>query len=238
MNGAQAVSLRILMTLRGDKRTLGLILVVPVVLIYLLSEVFERPTEVAPVLLAVFVFMLTYILTAIGFLRERQAGTFERVLVSPISRLELVLGYVLGYGLLATALSLVLLGASVHFFELEFEHGVVLFFLVEWLGALSALAIGILLSLFAQNEFQVMQFIPIVISPQIILGGTFMPVEDLPFALEVLARIMPLTYLIQGMNYVVLDEGSASDFWIAVVALLFFADLSAIAANETLRRVR
>ncbi|WP_416840035.1 ABC transporter permease [Haloferax sp. DFSO52] len=238
MSGALAVASRILLTLRGDRRTLGLVLVVPVVIIYLLNEVFERPTEVAPVLLAVFVFMLTYILTAIGFLRERQAGTFERVLVSPISRLELVLGYVLGYGLLATALSLVLLGSSIYFFDLEFEHGIALFFLVEWLGALTALAIGILLSLFAQNEFQVMQFIPLVITPQVILGGTFVPVEELPFFLELLARAMPLTYLIQGMNFVVLDEGTTRDLWVAIVALLFFTELSAIAANEVIRRVR
>jgi ABC-2 type transport system permease protein len=96
----------------------------------------------------------------------------------------------------------------------------------------------VLLSLFAQNEFQVMQFIPLVISPQIILGGTFMPVEDLPIYLEIPARAMPVTYLIQAMNYVVLDEGDPEDLWLAVVALVLFTELSIIVANEIVRRVR
>lgn len=238
MSGARTVSRRILISLRSDRRTLGLVLVVPVFIMYLLSEVFERPDEVAPVLLAVFVFVLTYILTAIGFLRERQAGTLERVLMSPVSRVEIVLGYVLGYGYLATVQSFVLLGAAIYFFELEFEHGLGLFVLVALLGALSALGIGVLLSLFAQNEFQVMQFIPMVISPQIILGGTFMPVEDLPIYLEIPARAMPITYLIQAMNYVVLDEGDPEDLWLAVVVLVLFTELSIIVANEIVRRVR
>jgi len=238
MRGTLAVTRRILLSLRGDRRTLALVLVVPAFIVYLLSEVFTNPTDVAPQLLAVFVFVLTYVLTAIGFLRERQAGTLERVLVSPITRHELVLGYVLGYGVLATVQSLVLLGAAIHFFELEFEHGVALFVLVELLGAMSALGIGILLSLFAQNEFQVMQFIPLVISPQIILGGTFLPVEDLPRYLEIPARLMPITYLIQGMNYVVLDEGSVKDLWIALAVLALFTELSIIVADEVVRRVR
>ncbi len=227
---------RILRTLRGDRRTLGMVIVVPAFVLYLLSEVFPRPGPVAPIVLAVVVFFLTYLLTAIGFLRERTAGTLERVLVAPVSRSGLVLGYVLGYGVLATVQSLVLLGAAIVFLDVGFSHGIELFLLVELLGALTALGIGIVLSLFAENEFQAIQFIPVVITPQVILGGTFLPVEQLPTYLEWPARTMPVTYLIEAMRYVVHGEGTVAEFRIAMLALAAFALASVIVAGAMVRR--
>jgi len=236
VNGAFPVAGRILRSLRGDRRTLAMVFVVPAFVLYLLSEVFPRPEPVAPVVLAIVVFFLTYLLTAIGFLRERTAGTLERVLVAPVSRTGLVLGYVLGYGVLATVQSLVLLGAAVAFLGVEFPHGVGLFFLVELLGALTALGVGIVLSLFAENEFQAIQFIPVVITPQAILGGTFLPVEQLPTYLEWPARAMPVTYLIDAMRYVVLDRGTVQEFRGAIVALVALSVVAIVVAGAMVRR--
>lgn len=236
MRGALPVTWRILLTLRDDRRTLGLVLVMPAFITYLFSEVFPVPQPVAPVLLGVFVFILTYILTAIGFLRERTAGTLERVLVSPISRSALVVGYVIGFGVLATLQSLVLLAAGVVFLDVEFANGVGLFFLVEVLGAMTALGLGVVLSLFARNEYQVMQFMPTVIGPQVILGGTFLPVEELPVYLEWPARLMPVTYLIQGMEYVILDAGEPKELLVALGALAAFTVVSVAVSGVVVRR--
>jgi ABC-2 type transport system permease protein len=233
---ALPVAGRILRALRGDRRTLGMVVVLPAVIVYLMSEVFPDPGPVAAPLLAVFVFFLTYQLTAVGFLRERTAGTLDRVLVAPVSRTGLVLGYVLGYGVLATVQSLVLLASAVHFLGVSFEHGVVLFVGVELLGALTALGTGVTLSLFADSEFQAMQFIPAVISPQIILGGTVLPVAELPVYLEVPARLMPVTYLVQAMEYVVTGTATAGEFRLAVAALAAFAAIAVGAAGVVVRR--
>jgi len=233
---AVPVAGRILRTLRGDRRTLAMVVILPVVVVYLLSEVFPNADPVAPPLLAVFVFFLTYQLTAVGFLRERTAGTLDRVLVAPVSRTGLVLGYVLGYGALATVQSLVLLAAAVAFLGVTFANGVGLFVLVELLGALTALGIGVTLSLFADSEFQVMQFIPAVITPQIILGGTVLPVDQLPVYLEVPARLMPVTYLVRAMEFVVLGDGTADEFRVALGALAGFAVLAIGAAAVVVRR--
>lgn len=241
MRGALPVARRLLLTLRGDRRTLGMVVFVPAFIIYLFSEVFPSPgpaQRFAPVMLGVFVFVLTYLLTAIGFLRERKTGTLERVKVSPIRRSELVVGYVLGFGVLAGVQSAILLVASIHFLEAEFAHGLGLFFVVEILGALTGLGFGIVLSLFAENEFQVQQFIPVVITPQLILGGTFLPVEDLAWYLEYPARVMPITYLIQAMDYVVLDKGHSSDLWISIVVLSCLTVLSIIAAALAMKRTK
>jgi len=238
MRGTKPVARRLLYGLRGDRRTLALVVVVPAFITFLLGEVFEHPEPLAPPLLGVFVFFLTYLLTAVGFLRERTAGTLDRLLVSPISRSGLVVGYVAGFGYLAVVQSLVLVGSGVVFLDVEFEHGVALFLLIEVLGAFTALGIGIVLSLFAQNEFQVLQFVPAVITPQVILGGTFTPVEDLPTYLEYAARVMPVTYLIDGMDYVVFDDGSAADFWFAVGVLALFTVASIVLSTLVVRRSR
>ncbi|MEF8776031.1 MAG: ABC transporter permease [Haloarculaceae archaeon] len=236
MTGARVVAGRILRTLRGDRRTLGLVVVIPAFIVYLVSEVFPRAEPVAPPLLAVFVFFLTYMLTAVGFLRERTAGTLDRVLVSPISRPGLVLGYVLGYGVLATVQAAVLLGAAVGFLDVSFANGVILFVVVELLGALTALGIGIVLSLFAENEFQAIQFIPLVITPQVILGGTVREVAALPPYLEYPALAFPVTHLVDAMEYVVLDRGTSGDFVVAVGALAGLATVSLLLAVLAVRR--
>jgi len=236
VRGTYPVARRLLLGLRGDRRTLALVVVVPAFIIWLLSEVFTRTEPVAPILLGVFVFFLTYMLTAVGFLRERTAGTLDRVLVAPVSRTGIVVGYVLSFGVLAAVQAVVLLGAAVVFLDVGFEHGVALFFLVELLSALSALGIGILLSLFADTEFQAIQFIPVVVSPQVILGGTFLPVEALPWYLEYPARVMPVTYVIEAMQYVVNGTGTAGDFRVAVAALVLFGVGAVAVAGVVVRR--
>lgn len=236
MRGTLPVARRILTGFRGDRRTLGLVLGAPVFIIFLFSEVLTRPQGAAHILVGLFVFVLTYLLTAIGFLRERTAGTLERVLAAPISRNGLVLGYMLGFGVLATIQTGVLLAAAVYFLDVEFEHSVGLVLLVALLGAFTALGIGIVLSLFAENEFQVQQFMPVVIAPQIILGGTFIRVEELAWYLEYPARVMPVTYIIQGMEYVVLGTGDRAEFWTAVAALGGFTVLSIAVASAVVRK--
>lgn len=236
MKGAYPVARRLLLGLRGDRRTLALVVLLPAFVLWLFGEVFPRPASVAPILLGVVVFLLTYLLTAVGFLRERTAGTLDRVLVAPVSRSGIVAGYVLGFGVLAVVQSVVLLGAAVAFLEVSFEHGVAPFLLVELLGALSALGLGILLSLFADTEFQAIQFVPAVITPQVVLGGTFLPVADLPWYLEYPARAMPVTYLIDAMEYVVAGTGTAVEFGVALAALSVFG-LSAVGvAGVVVRR--
>jgi ABC-2 type transport system permease protein len=231
------------MGLRGDRRTLALVLVAPVFIIFLFSVVLDEVPPrrfnvefVKPVLLGFFAYFLTYLLAAIGFLRERQSGTLERVFASPVARSGLVLGYMLGFGVLVAVQSAVLLGAGIVFLDVAFEHGIWLFFLVEVLGALSALGLGILVSMAAHNEFQVMQFVPLVIAPQVILGGVFVQVSELPVWAEAVARVMPLTYLLEAMYWIVLDQGGAGDVWRAVAVLAAWTVGTIILGSVAVRR--
>ena len=147
----------------------------------------------APVLLGFIVFFFTFILSGIAFLRERTSGTLERAFAAPIGRADLVVGYMLGFGLLA-----ILQTSLVQFFMVVVYHapnaaGFVPALAVSVSLALVALAMGLFLSAFANSEFQMLQFIPIVIIPQILFAGIF-NLRSGPGWIRGLSFLFPLTY--------------------------------------------
>jgi ABC-2 type transport system permease protein len=173
----------------------------------------------APVVVGFFAYFFVFILTGISFLRERIGGTLERLLATPVSRAEIVVGYSLGFGFFATiqvaiVLAFVLgrlqipelgpipafaIGLGVH----TSGNPLIAYLLVLALG-LGAVSLGILLSTFARTELQVLQFIPIVIVPQALLTGFFWPIDQLPSLLQPVARVLPVTYAIDGLRQVMI----------------------------------
>jgi ABC-2 type transport system permease protein len=165
---------------------------------------FDSLDYVAPVLIAFFVFFFVFLLTCVFFLRERSLGTMERLLATPINRLEIVLGYMIGLGFFALAQSAVVLLFTVFALDIDYAGSLLVVFLVEVILTMVAANMGILASTFASNEFQVVQFIPLVITPQALLGDVVWPVEEMPNWLQPLARVMPLTYANQALREVMI----------------------------------
>ena len=165
---------------------------------------FDSLDYVAPVLIAFFVFFFVFLLTCVFFLRERSLGTMERLLATPINRLEIVLGYMLGLGVFALTQSAVVLLFTVYALGIDYAGSLLLVFLIEVILTMVAANMGILASTFASNEFQVVQFIPLVITPQALLGGVVWAVEELPSWLQPLAWLMPLTYANQALRDVMI----------------------------------
>jgi ABC-2 type transport system permease protein len=173
----------------------------------------------APVVVGFFVYFFVFILTGISFLRERIGGTLERLLATPVSRSEIVLGYSLGFGFFATLQIALVLAFVLGQLEIPalgpvpaFAIGLgvrtvgnplIAYLLVLVLG-LGAVSLGIFLSTFARTEFQILQFIPIVIVPQGLLGGFFWPIDQLPSLLQPVARLLPVTYAIDGLRQVMI----------------------------------
>jgi ABC-2 type transport system permease protein len=192
--------------------------------------------DLAPYLISFFSFFLIFILTGVAFLRERSQGTMERVLVSPLRRSELVVGYILGYTLFALLQVLlivlfVLLVLRVH------EHGNLgLLFLVTALSTLGGLSLGICVSAFARNEYEIGQFIPLLIVPQLLLGGLFFPVRTLPGGLQQLAEIMPLTHANAALSALMIKGATISDLSGDLLFLGVFALLMLLVAAFTLRQ--
>jgi ABC-2 type transport system permease protein len=207
----------------------------------------------APALVGFVVFFLVFILTGISFLRERIGGTLERLLATPVRRLEIVSGYSLGFSIFATlqvAVVLLFVLGTVNLNlpdplpDINLGLGVpiagspILAFVITLLLALAAVNLGIFLSTFARTEFQILQFIPLVVVPQALLAGIIWPVEQLPGILQPIARIMPMTYGIDGLREVLIKGSGLGDSAVQldIIVLAGIAIVLAVAATLTIRR--
>jgi ABC-2 type transport system permease protein len=140
----------------------------------------------------------------VSFLRERSQGTLERLMASPLRRGEIVVGYMLGFTILALVQAVEVLLFSLYVLKVHNQGNVLLIFGFEVLMALSAVNLGIFLSMFARTEFQAVQFIPLVIVPQVLLCGILFPVSTEPKVLQYISDVLPLTYAVNGLRDVML----------------------------------
>ena len=231
---------RILRQLSHDHRTLAMIFVVPCVLLGLLRWLYsDNETTfqaIAPALLAIFPFVIIFIITSITTLRERTGGTLERLMAMPIGKLDLVVGYLFAFGLLAIiqamlASALLLYGLGL---DVAGAHGMVVVIAVG--DALLGTALGIFVSAFAQTEFQAVQFMPALILPQVLIGGLLMPLNQMPDVLEVLAYCLPLTYAIDALRSVVQLPEMNEDIYRDMIVVSAFIVGGIVMAATTLRR--
>jgi ABC-2 type transport system permease protein len=199
---------------------------------------YTQTDALAPLFVGLFAFFFVFLLTSVSFLRERSQGTIERLMVSPLGRTELVLGYVLGFTLFALMQSLIILLFVVYVLRVHYAGNLVLLFLVTLVLTLGAVNLGIFASAFARNELQVIQFIPLLLVPQVLLGGLFFPVQTLPVVLKQLAYIMPLTYANIALKDIMLKGLGLGDVWPYLLFLVGFAALMILVAALSLRQER
>jgi ABC-2 type transport system permease protein len=200
------------------------------------GEEFDMMDFVAPVYIAILAMFFVFLLACVSFLRERSQGTMERLLATPTNRVEIVLGYMLGLGLFALIQVAVILFYTVWVIKIHYLGSLGLLFLVITLLAIVGVTLGILASAFARNEFQVVQFIPIVIIPQILLGGTFWAVSEMPKYLQPFAYIMPVYYVNQALRDVMLKGWGLVDIWPNLIILLGFSGVLILLGALTMRR--
>lgn len=192
--------------------------------------------SLAPVFIGIFSFFFVFLLTSVAFLRERSEGTIERVMVSPLKRTELVMGYVCGFILFALIQSSIILLFVVFVLRIHYSGNLALVFLVSALLTLGSVNLGIFLSTFAQNEFQIIQFIPLVFGLQILLSGIFWPLAQLPDLLRPVSYILPLTYANEALRDVMLKNANIGAIASDLTALLIFALIMIGLSSLTTRR--
>lgn len=200
---------RVLGQLRQDHRTLALLLVVPALLIGLVAWIFSATdafARIGPAMLAMFPFTVMFVVTSVATLRERRSGTLERLATLPIGRGEFIAGYALAFGLLAVVQTLVAAAMAIWAAGLEVDGSLGLLVLVAVADALLGTALGLCASAFARTEFQVVQFMPAFVFPQILLGGIFLPRDRLPGILEAVSDVLPLSHGVDALDAVTRDS--------------------------------
>ncbi|GGG89781.1 ABC transporter permease [Paenibacillus radicis (ex Gao et al. 2016)] len=190
-----------------------------------------------PVLIGFFSFFFVFLLAGVSFLRERTSGTLERLLATPIRRIEIVIGYLAGFGLFTLAQATLIAWFSVDVLGLYMVGNILYMLVINLLLSLTALTLGTLLSSFASSEFQIIQFIPIVIVPQAFFSGLF-NLDAMNPLLQKLSYIMPLYYGADAMRGIMIRGEGWSDFQNDVYVLAAFSLLFALLNIAALKKHR
>jgi ABC-2 type transport system permease protein len=234
-----ATTRRILAQLRHDRRTLGMLIGVPSLLMVLLRYVLNQPgvfDRFGPILLGVFPFIVMFIVTSVGTLRERTSGTLERLMTTPLGKLDLLLGYALAFGITALVQAAVVGTIALTWLGLNLQGPTWTLFLVTLLDAWLGMALGLFASAFARTEFQAVQFMPAFALPQLLLAGLFVPREQMSTALRWAADVMPLSYAVEAMQELTRHDGVTDTLARDVAVIAGCALLALILGAATLRR--
>jgi ABC-2 type transport system permease protein len=241
-----ATAARVLRQLRHDHRTIAMMLVLPSVLLGLLyllwkdvptfpgqPSIFDR---VGLTMLGILPFVVMFLVTSIAMLRERTSGTLERLLTTPLARMDLLLGYGAAFGIAAAVQALVTVTIATTVYGLDVTGSIWLVVLIAVLDAVLGVALGLLASAFARTEFQAVQFMPVIVLPQFFLCGLLVPTDQMAGWLQAVSDVLPLTYAVDALQEVGRSATATATLWrdLGVVAGVALLALSLAAA--TLRR--
>lgn len=237
---------RVLRQLRHDHRTVAMLLVLPGALLGLLYLLWaDVPTppgqpdtfdRVGLTMLGVFPFVVMFLVTSIAMLRERTSGTLERLLTTPLSRLDLLLGYGLAFGLAAAAQAVVTVAIATTVYDLDVTGSLSLVVLIAVVDAALGVALGLLASAFARSEFQAVQLMPVVVLPQFFLCGLLVPRDQLAGWLQAVSDVLPLSYAVAALQEVGASAEATGTMWVDVGVVAGATLLALGLAAATLRR--
>jgi ABC transporter DrrB family efflux protein len=229
----------VLQQLRHDPRSIALMLVAPSLLVGLFAWLFADQEGVfdqfGGAILALFPFTVMFLITSITTLRERRSGTLERLMTTPLGKGDFILGYALAFGLMAILQAIVTVAFAVYVCGLTVDGPLWQLGSVAVVDAVLGTALGLLASAFAQTEFQAVQFMPILVFPQIILGGLFMPRDQMPDVLYAISDWLPLSHAIDAIQAVAKGD-TGWDVGAPLLIVAAFAIGCLVLAPLTLRR--
>jgi ABC-2 type transport system permease protein len=231
---------RVLRQLSHDKRTIAMVIVLPLVLLTLVYYLFEKQPHIFDrigiIMLGVFPFILMFLITSIAMLRERTTGTLERLLTTPLHKLDLLFGYGIAFGVLAAIQASAGAGLAYGAFDLQTAGNAGLVILIAVADAVLGMALGLFFSAFASSEFQAVQFMPLVAFPQVFLCGLFTPRDQMAGWLHALSDIFPLTYAVQALQEVGAHADPTALMWRDLGIVAGSAVLALALSAATLRR--
>ena len=193
--------------------------------------------KIVPILMGFFVFFFVFLISGMALLNERTSGTLNRLLATPVKRSEIVFGYMLSYGVLAILQTLLVVLFTVWMLKVEVVGSIFYVILINFVLALVALAFGILMSTFAKSEFQMMQFIPLIIVPQIFFSG-IIPLDTMAKGVQAISYVLPLKYAGDALSGVVMSGDGFIKILTEIGILLLFLVILTILNIQGLKKYR
>jgi ABC-2 type transport system permease protein len=231
---------RVLRQLSHDRRTIAMIIVLPLVLLTLVYYLFEKQPfifdRIGLIMIGLFPFILMFLITSIAMLRERTTGTLERLLTTPLHKLDLLFGYGIAFGVLAGVQASIGAALAYWAFDLNTAGSPGLVILIAVADAVLGMALGLFFSAFATSEFQAVQFMPLVAFPQVFLCGLFTPREQMAGWLHAISDVLPLTYAVQALQEIGAHTEATALMWRDLGIVTGCVVLALILSAATLRR--
>ncbi|QLY32045.1 ABC transporter permease [Nocardia huaxiensis] len=233
-------ALRVLTQIRNDRRTIVIVLAIPSALLTLLRFVFDDRLDifdqVGLMLLGVFPFTSMFLITSVAMLRERIGGTLERLLSTPLHKLDLLFGYAVAFALLATVQAAIAVAIAYGLLGLRSQGGIPTVLLIAVCTAILGSCTGLFTSAFARTEFQALQFAPLVVFPQALLCGLIWPREEMAPVLQWVSNALPLRYAVSALNEVSIFPEPTTLLWRDLLVVLVFGVVTLVGGAATLRR--
>jgi ABC-2 type transport system permease protein len=192
--------------------------------------------RIALVVLGLFPFTIMFLVTSIAMLRERTSGTLERLLTTPLGKLDLLFGYGIAFGLAAAVQAAVATAVAYWLFGLDTAGPPGLVILIAVTNAVLGVSLGLFCSAFARTEFQAVQFMPVVVIPQALLCGLFVARDQMAGWLEGLSNALPLTYAVEALQEVGAHSDATGRMWRDLAIVTGAVVVALVLAAATLRR--
>lgn len=235
-----ATATRVIRQLAHDPRSVALLFVVPPVLITILKYVFQGSPatfgHIGPMLLGIFPLVMMFLITSVATLRERTSGTLDRLMVSPMSKLDFIFGYALAFSLVALIQASITCFVMLGLLQVTVLGGTLAALISAVLAAFLGTSIGLFLSAFANSEFQAIQFMPAFIFPQLLVCGLFVAREQMARPLQWFADVMPLTYSVDAMKQITTSSAWTGTLSRDLLVVVGFGVLALMLGAATIRR--
>ena len=176
-----------------------------------------------PAILAIVMHMLTILFTSFAIVRERESGTLEQLMVSPVRVTDLMLGKMLPYAFIGLLDMLLTLGVMVWFFNISITGNFGFLCLASIVFILCSLGIGLLISILCQTQVQAIQLTVAIFLPSLLLTGFVFPLEPMPWFIKIISYSLPLTYYLDIIRGVVIKGVGGAELWFQTSVLLVMA---------------
>ncbi len=197
---------------------------------------FISPYYMVPGIIGIVVTMTMVMLTSIALVREREFGTLEQLLVTPIKTYELIIGKIIPYILVGFIQVALTLSIGIYLFNIPVQGSMLLLYLMTSAFLLASLGLGIMISTIAQNQMQAMQMAFFVLVPSVLLSGFVVPRVSMHIFFYYLGYLFPMTFYLEIIRGVLLKGNSFQHLWFPFSALLIFTFITLSISIQRFKR--